>query len=207
MDPESINTFLLRQNIPIEISGNDDSHPMQSSIDEVLKNWPANDVDVLLATNLEHLNHVERLVHALAVYEKEEDAVHIKKEHYFVDGGFVDSNQPLYKCLLLRGKSKDEYFGLALFYFGFDVERGPYLYLEDLYIDEAFRGRGSGTLIMTTLALIARKTLCTGFVWQALDWNTLALTFYDNLGATVIDNLLTSRLCGEQIKEFLHSHP
>jgi RimJ/RimL family protein N-acetyltransferase len=45
------------------------------------------------------------------------------------------------------------------------------------------------------------------FVWQALDWNTPALKFYEKIGATVLDGLLTTRFGGESLKDFVRNRP
>ena len=92
---------------------------------------------------------------------------------------------------------------MAFLYFGYDVDTGRFLYLEDLFVEENMRGKGCGSLVMAALALIAKGAGCIGFVWQALDWNTPALTFYENIGAEVQDGLLTTRFCGETLRDFV----
>jgi GNAT superfamily N-acetyltransferase len=78
-----------------------------------------------------------------------------------------------------------------------------FLYLEDLFIEEAYRGNGAGTFVMTTLGEIALSLNCNKMVWQALDWNTPALTFYQNkIGAHIVDGLLTTRFAGRALHEF-----
>jgi GNAT superfamily N-acetyltransferase len=47
---------------------------------------------------------------------------------------------------------------MAFFYFRYDVEKGRFLYLEDLYIEKRYRGNGRGTLVMATLASIQRTS-------------------------------------------------
>jgi GNAT superfamily N-acetyltransferase len=70
----------------------------------------------------------------------------------------------------------------------------PFLFLDDLFIEEQYRGDGAGTLMMRALAEITLSVNCFRMVWQALDWNTPALTFYQNkIGAQVVDGLLTTR--------------
>ena len=78
-----------------------------------------------------------------------------------------------------------------------------FLYLEDLFIEEAYRGNGAGTFVMTTLGEIAVSLHCQKMVWQALDWNTPALTFYQNkIRARVVDGLWTTRFAGSALYEF-----
>ena len=78
-----------------------------------------------------------------------------------------------------------------------------FFYLEDLFIEETYRGNGAGTFVMTTLGEIALSLNCNKMVWQALDWNTPALEFYQNkIGAHVVDGLLTTRFAGSSLYEF-----
>lgn len=152
------------------------------------------------------LEDIERLVMGLALYEKEPESVHITREHYRRDG-FTDGQPPLYYCLLLEDVSREQPYvcGMAFCYFGFAFGEGRFLYLEDLFIETEYRGKGGGGLAMKTLAKIARSLQCVRMVWQALDWNTPALNFYSNLGAKVQDGLITSRLAGDDLHKFHNS--
>ena len=134
----------------------------------------------------------------LANFEGEPGAVHVTPDHYRVDG--LDADEPLFYCLLLdsvrRGSDSDSgescyTCGMAFCYLGCTLADGRFWYLEDLFIEEPFRGKGAGTFIMRTLAEIGLALDCSRLVWQALDWNTPALTFYGKLGAKVVDGLLT----------------
>lgn len=181
-----------------------DRSSVYESIKIALKAVQSDTAELHLATDSD-LHHIERLVHSLAVYENEVEAIHINKEHYGKDGFGVQT--PLYQCILVWDKDDEHYCGMAFFYFGYDVNKGRFLYLEDLYIEDRYRGTRRGTLVMATLASIAKNVGCEGFVWQALDWNTPALKFYEKIGATVLDGLLTTRFCGESLKDFVRNRP
>ncbi|MEO8430450.1 MAG: GNAT family N-acetyltransferase [Acidobacteriota bacterium] len=74
--------------------------------------------------------------------------------------------------------------GVALFYEGLGTFRAkPFIYLEDLVISEAARGRGAGEALMAALAreVVARGAL--RLEWTVLDWNEGAIRFYERLGA------------------------
>ena len=60
----------------------------------------------------------------------------------------------------------------------------PILYLEDLYVTPARRKDGLGTALLAHLAAEATRRGCARMAWTALDWNTPARDFYENLGAT-----------------------
>jgi GNAT superfamily N-acetyltransferase len=78
----------------------------------------------------------------------------------------------------------------------FGAARG--LYVEDLYVQPAFRGRGLGRALLAHLAGKAEG----GFMeWQVLDWNTPSIAFYQSLGAAPRDSWINYRLMGEALRK------
>jgi GNAT superfamily N-acetyltransferase len=150
------------------------------------------------------LEAICRLVNGLAVFEKDPDAVNVSIDHYRSDG--LNPDKPLFYCLLLDYYSceDDKWYacGMAFCYLGCTHDAGPFLYLEDLFLEEAYRGKGAGTFIMRTLAAMALSLDCSRLVWQALDWNTPAIDFYSKIGARVVKGLLTFRFSGQNLKDF-----
>jgi GNAT superfamily N-acetyltransferase len=59
------------------------------------------------------------------------------------------------------------------------------LWLDDLFVDPAFRGKGIGRAFMAYLADIAIQHQCGRFEWMVLDWNESAIDFYKRLGASI----------------------
>jgi GNAT superfamily N-acetyltransferase len=156
-----------------------------------------------LATE-QDLDAMYRLVNGLAVYEKEADAVHVTKDHYRCDG--FSTTHPLFYCVLLdsgdSSSSSSSYTcGMAFCYVARNKD-GLFLYLEDLFIEEDYRGGGAGMMVMKALASVAISLGCSKMIWQALDWNTPALNFYKKLGAKVVEGLITARYAGEDLKAF-----
>lgn len=142
---------------------------------------------------------IARLVGGLAIFEKEPDAVHVSINHYKVDGF---GSLPLFYCLLLdctEGGRESQSCGMAFFYVGCTVKGGRFMYLEDLFIEEFHRGKGAGSAAMKALASAALAMKCQRLVWQALDWNTPALGFYNKIGAKIQTGLLTSRYANRQL--------
>lgn len=157
-----------------------------------------------LATAKDDLEAIGRLVQGLADFEKEPDAVHVTLDDYRNDGFATEAN-PLFYCLLLDAETDDKTTytcGTAFCWLGCTLEDGRFWYLDDLFIEEPYRGKGAGTFIMKTLAAIGLSLDCSRLVWQALDWNTPALTFYSKLGAKVVDGLLTTRFADDDLKKF-----
>jgi GNAT superfamily N-acetyltransferase len=150
---------------------------------------------------------IDRLVHGLAVFEKEPDAVDTTLDQFRVDGF---EELALYHCILVDYIEKEEgtkkphqhTCAMAFCFMGFHLKRGRFIYLEDLFFEEAYRGKGGGTLVMQTLATVAQSLGCTKVVWQALDWNTPALDFYKKIGAKVQEGLVVSRFVGGKLQEF-----
>lgn len=56
------------------------------------------------------------------------------------------------------------------------------LYIEDICIEEAFRGMGAGSMIFEELENIARELDCIKLEWKCLEWNTNARKFYESRG-------------------------
>jgi len=74
------------------------------------------------------------------------------------------------------------------------------LYLEDIFVEPGFRGRGIGRALLVELARIAVREKCGRMNWQVLDWNTPAIEFYRALGAKMLPEWETFRLAGEALE-------
>lgn len=146
---------------------------------------------------------VQTLVQGLADHVNESDAVNVTLEQLRLDG--FETLAPLYYCLLLYDTETGKACGVAVIFFGYDIDSGCFLYLEDMFIQEAYRGKRGGTSTMMALASIAQILGCGSFVWQALEWNTPSLKFYDSIGAKVQQGLLTSRFAGQDLERFAKS--
>ena len=73
------------------------------------------------------------------------------------------------------------------------------LYLEDLYVKPAYRGRGLGRQFLARLAEKARAAH--GLMeWRVLDWNKPAIAFYDGLGARLVPEWVDCRLEGAALE-------
>lgn len=91
--------------------------------------------------------------------------------------------------------------GFALFFHNYSTFLGrPGLYLEDLYVRPAFRGRGFGRRLLVHLARIAVDRGCGRFEWSVLDWNAPAITAYRRAGAVPLDDWTVYRLTGDALR-------
>jgi GNAT superfamily N-acetyltransferase len=76
----------------------------------------------------------------------------------------------------------------------------PGIYLEDLFVEPEFRGRGIGKALLERVAAIAVEKGCLRFEWAVLDWNTPAIEFYRAMGAEFLDEWRIVRVSGEALK-------
>lgn len=98
--------------------------------------------------------------------------------------------------------------GFALFFHNFSTflgQRG--LYLEDLFVRPQFRGLGLGRRLMVHLAQLAVERDCGRFEWSVLDWNTPAIDFYRELGASPLDEWTVQRVTGDALKALAARDP
>ena len=91
--------------------------------------------------------------------------------------------------------------GFALFFHNYSTFAGrPGIYLEDLYVRPAARGKGVGRALLAHLADLALARGCARLEWAVLDWNRAAIAFYESLGARAMDEWTVYRLSGETLR-------
>lgn len=94
--------------------------------------------------------------------------------------------------------------GYAIFFTTFSsFECRSGIWLEDVYVRPAHRRGGAGRAVMEHLAGLALERGHVRLEWCALDWNEPALNFYDQLGATRLEEWTTLRLERAEIEALL----
>ncbi|CAN5690381.1 GNAT family N-acetyltransferase [soil metagenome] len=77
----------------------------------------------------------------------------------------------------------------------------PTLYLEDLFVLPEARRHGVGSAVFRFLAGEAARRGCGRMEWTVLDWNQLAIDFYEKLGARRMREWHAYRLTADQLRE------
>jgi GNAT superfamily N-acetyltransferase len=91
-----------------------------------------------------------------------------------------------FQCLV--ASENNQIIGFATYFFSYYSWTGKALYIDDLYVNEKFRGRQAGTKLMDSIIEIARGKNCKKVKWQVSNWNDKAIEFYKKRGA-VIDEI------------------
>lgn len=134
-------------------------------------------------------------IQALADYENESDAVEV--DAATLRAQLAESPQP-FECLIASRDGRDV--GFALFFHNYSTWRGRRgIWLEDLFVLPAQRGRGVGKALLSRVAAIARERDCARLEWAVLDWNQPAIEFYRSLGAAAQDEWTTHRVTGDAL--------
>lgn len=142
------------------------------------------DVDLLL-----------RFIRELAVYEREPDAVEATPA---ILAEALSGERPAAEAVVAHLDGAPV--GFALWFHNFSTWKGRRgLYLEDLYVTPAARGRGAGRALLIHLARIAVARGCARFEWSVLDWNRPAIDFYRAMGAVPMDEWTVQRVEGEAL--------
>lgn len=142
------------------------------------------------------------LINSLADYEKlqrpDKEAQQRLKEHIF-------GPNPLIEAWLSRIDGKAAGYAITLLTYSSFLAL-PTLYLEDIFVLPEYRSKGIGKELFKHCAKIAFEKGCGRMEWQVLDWNKLAIDFYNKIGANQLKEWLIFRLTSEDIKRFIQSN-
>lgn len=141
--------------------------------------------------------HVLQLIKELAIYEKAPNEV-VVTEDQMLDYGF--GKEPLFKFIV--AEINGQIVGISLYYIRYSTWKGPMLYLEDLVVNEKFRGNGIGHLLFKETMRIAHQNNYAGMIWQVLDWNEPAINFYNKYEASYSDEWLNGKLSQQQLNAY-----
>jgi GNAT superfamily N-acetyltransferase len=134
---------------------------------------------------------IHALVRGLAEYEREPYSAQLTQADLLRDGF---GPNPAYSCLIAEYEGVG--CGFALYFPIYSTWAGRALYLEDLFVEPAYRGRGIGKALLTRVAAIGFEQGCARLDWSVLRWNQPAIGFYEALGAFAMGEWERMRLEG-----------
>jgi GNAT superfamily N-acetyltransferase len=139
-------------------------------------------------------------IRALADYEKLSADV-TATEEMLQSALFPADGRPAAECIL--GFVGDVPAGFAIAFTNFSTFLAkPGLYLEDLFVQPEFRGRGVGKGLLLHLAALANRRGYGRMEWTVLDWNQPAIDFYESLGARRMREWQICRLAGPALEQY-----
>ena len=127
---------------------------------------------------IEDCDTMMQLIHELAHFEKAPEQVTVSIEE-FKEAGF--GKQSVWEAFV--AEQNGQVIGMSLYYIRYSTWKGKRLYLEDLIVNEPFRGTGVGRLLLDKTIAHAKEMKYSGMMWQVLDWNDAAINFYEKYDA------------------------
>jgi GNAT superfamily N-acetyltransferase len=168
---------------------------MKDSADEIPATTPTVSFSIRAASP-DDAELLANLVHELAVYEKLEQSAQAKPEDF---RRHLFGVRPSAEAALAEVDGQPV--GFALWFTTFSTFRGqPGLYLEDLFVKPAYRGRGIGKGLLAFLARLAVERGCGRLEWSVLNWNEPAIGFYRSVGARPMDEWTVYRIDDEPLR-------
>ncbi|MBK8499786.1 MAG: GNAT family N-acetyltransferase [Flavobacteriales bacterium] len=135
------------------------------------------------------------LVKELAAFERAPDEVTVTGQH-MLEAGFGD--HPVWVGWVAEVEGAIQ--GMAVCYERYSTWKGRRLYLEDIIVTDAARGKRIGEKLFLECARYAVGQNYSGMLWQVLDWNVDAIRFYDRFGASYSKEWLNGSLELDQLK-------
>jgi GNAT superfamily N-acetyltransferase len=135
---------------------------------------------------------ITQFVRELAEYEKLDHEVETTEA--MIDTALFGPNPRVF-CDIAEWDG--EPVGNAIWFLNFSTFSGRSgVYLEDLFVRPAFRGRGVGKALMVHLAGRCVAQGWARFEWSVLDWNAPSIAFYKSIGAQLKDEWTICRVSG-----------
>jgi ribosomal protein S18 acetylase RimI-like enzyme len=148
----------------------------------------------------EDMKQVLRLIHELATFEKEDDAVEVSEQNLEEDGF---GKHQLFHCFV--AEKEEKVVGMALVYPRYSTWKGPVIHLEDLIVTKEMRGTGLGTALLDEVVKYGNDLGVKRISWEVIDWNEPAIGFYESKGANVMRDWDVVQLDEAGIKNYLNA--
>ena len=146
---------------------------------------------------VEDIPSILQLIKDLALYEKAPHEVFVTEEQ--LQTALFGSDPKVFAHVV---DIDSRVVGIAIWFLNYSTWMGTHgIYLEDLYVDPAFRGQGWGLKLLKTLASICVDRGYSRFQWWVLDWNSPSIEFYKSQGAVAMDEWTVYRVSGDALKK------
>jgi GNAT superfamily N-acetyltransferase len=143
-------------------------------------------------------------IRELAAYERDPHAAIATADDLLRDGF---GPRPVFQCLIADWTEDGvaQPAAMALYFPFYSTWRGNAgIHLEDLFVRPQFRRKGIAKALFARLAAIALER-GDRFQWHVLDWNQLAIDFYQSMGAHMLNEWRIMRIDGEALKSLASS--
>ena len=151
----------------------------------------------------EQVGLVLSLIRELAEYEKLSHEVEATEA--MIDAALFGEEPRLFCEIAEWG---GEAVGFAVWFVNFSTFSGRHgIYLEDLFVRPAHRGKGIGKALLAYLAKLCVQRGWSRLQWSVLDWNTPSITFYKSLGAEMMDEWTVCRINGAALTALAKAAP
>lgn len=147
------------------------------------------------------MKSVLKLIKELALFENEPEAVEIT-EKTLLDDGFGEN--PKFRVFV--AELDHEIIGMALYYQRYSTWKGKSLHLEDLIVQEKYRGKGVGNALYTKVLKYAYDNGFKRVAWEVLDWNKVAIDYYISTGAIVFDDWRVAQIDEKALVNFVNKY-
>lgn len=150
--------------------------------------------------NLADLPQVLELIHELAAYVGHAEEVDNSVKQMEIDGFGAC---PIYGLYVARRGV--DVIGAAIYYYRYSTWKGKRLYLEDLVVRSAERGKGIGKLLFETTLKKSLTENCSGMMWQVVKNNHRAIHFYEKYEANFDQDFMNCSMESADIKLLFNS--
>ena len=120
-----------------------------------------------------------RLINGLAEFERAPEQVTNTEDSLLLDGF---GQNPAYKAFV--AEINGSVVGFALSYIRYSTWKGKMVYLEDIFVEPAYRSAGLGSQLLEQILAFAKSLGIAYLSFQVLDWNTEAIRFYKRFHAS-----------------------
>ena len=142
------------------------------------------------------LPEILKLINELASYQKASYEVSNSIEMMEEDGFGAN---PIFKFFV--AETQGEITGMALYYIKYSTWKGKCVYLEDIIVTEAMRGKKIGDKLFSAVIRASRELNVQRMEWQVLNWNNTAINFYKKYRTHFDSDLINCKLIHSQLQE------